>query len=410
MKDFYNIAKLIEQHNQWMDETINLIASENKLSPCVESCLMSDLGNRVAEGWIDERVFPGLQYYDEIEKIGTELIKQQLGCDFVDLRPISGTHANMVIFTAFTDPGDTILSFSTNSGAHISMSGATPKKMFHLNVEYFMTKEDGFTLDVDANICLIDKVMPKLVIFGGSVLLFKQDIEAITKHCKSKGIITVFDASHVIGLIMGKQYPNPFDCGVNIVSFSTCKTIPGPQHAFIAAQLPYGDKIKHTTFPATLSGHHLHETAAAILCIAEMKNTIQQYSKQVIRNAKHLAKLLNSHGFDVLFKEKDYTETHMFLLRNNTPISTIELERKLEECNIIVNRNLLPGDKSFKTPSGFRFGTPEVTRIGMKEKEMELIADYVKRIVYKNENTSSLKNEIINFRKQFIKIQYTYES
>ena len=180
---------------------------------------MSDLGNRVAEGWIDERIFPGLQYYDEIEKIGTKLIKQQLRCDFVDLRPISGTHANMVIFTAFTKPGDTILSFSTNSGAHISMSGATPKKMFHLNVEYFKTKEDGFTLDVEANICLIDKIVPKLVIFGGSVLLFKQDIEAITKHCKSKGIITIFDASHVIGLIMGKQYPNPFDCGVNIVSF-----------------------------------------------------------------------------------------------------------------------------------------------------------------------------------------------
>lgn len=108
-------------------------------------------------------------------------------------------------------------------------------------------------------------------------------------------------------------------------------------------------------------------------------------------------------------KKKGYTETHMFLLKNNTLISTIDFEKRLENCNIIVNRNLLPGDKSFKTPSGFRFGTPEVTRIGMKEKDMEQISDYIRRIIFKNENDSLIKNEIIKFRKQFTKIQYTHE-
>jgi glycine hydroxymethyltransferase len=410
MDTFYNIKRLVENHNQWMNETINLIASENKLSPDVELCLMSDLGNRVAEGWIDNRIFPGLQYYDEIEKIGMDMVRQMLNCDFVDLRPISGTHANMIIFTAFTKPGDTILSFSTNNGAHISMSGATPKKMFHLNVEYFKTLEDGFTLDVEENIRLIDKTSPKLVIFGGSVLLFKQSIEEMVKYCKTKKIITVFDASHIIGLILGKQYPNPLECGVDIMSFSTCKTIPGPQHAFIAAQNSYGDIIKKTTFPSTVSGHHLHETVSAILCIAEMKNNFSSYSQQVINNAKCLASELHKRGFDVLFPEREYTDTHMFLLRNNTSFSTIEMERKLEENNVIVNRNLLPGDKTFKTPSGFRFGTQEVTRIGMKEKDMRQIAEFTERILFKNETISILKNEIVEFRSNFIKICYSNEN
>jgi glycine hydroxymethyltransferase len=392
-----------------MNETINLIASENKLSKSVEWCLTSDLGNRVAEGWIGERIFPGLKYYDEIEKIGINLIKRLLHCDFVDLRPISGTHANMVIFTAFTKPGDTILSFSINNGAHISMSGATPKKMFHLKVKNFVVEEDGYSLKIKDNIDLINKCNPTLVIFGGSVILFYQDIKEIVQFCKKKGIITVFDASHIIGLILGNQYPNPLDVGIDIMLFSTCKTIPGPQHAVIVSSNFYSEKIKRTTFPITTSGHHLHETVGAILTIAEMQYMFKDYSKQVINNAKHLAKFLSIKGFDILFKEREFTETHMFLLKNHTDLSTSELENILEAGNIIVNKNLLPSDKSYKTPSGFRFGTSEVTRIGMQEKEMELIASFIEKLIIKRIDTSIIKKEVIEFRSKFNHVKYSYE-
>lgn len=409
MDKFLKIKENIRLHNKWMNETINLIASENKLSKSVEWCLKSDLGNRVAEGWIGERVFPGLKYYDEIEKIGYDLIKNMLQCDFVDLRPISGTHANMIIFTAFTKPTDTIISFSVKNGAHISMSGATPKKMFNLNINHFIVEEDGFALDIEKNIELIKKLKPKLVIFGGSVILFEQKIKELVDFCNAINIITVFDASHVIGLILGKQYPNPFKEGVDIMTFSTCKTIPGPQHAFIASTEKYSEKIKRTTFPATVSGHHLHETAAAILAIAEMEHFFENYSSQVIKNGKCLAREMYENGFNILFKKEGFTDTHMFLLKNNTNLSTSKMESILEAGNIIVNKNIMPNDISYKSPSGFRFGTAEITRLGMKEKEMKNIADFIKALIIERKNPNLVKKEVVEFRSNFNEIQFSHE-
>lgn len=401
--------KLLSDHEKWMSETINLIASENLLSPLAKNCLVSDLGNRVAEGWLDERIFPGIKYYDEIERIGISIVKEMFNCDFVDLRPISGTHANMIVYTAFTNPNDKIMSFSIKNGGHISMSGGTPKRMFKLQVLNVPVFDDGFTIDVDRALEMILKEMPKLVVMGGSVLLFKQEIELIIKLCKSLDIITVFDASHVAGLIATGYYENPISKGVDIMTFSTCKTIPGPQHAVIIANEKYGEIIKKTTFPSTVSGHHLHETVSAVVTLIELQKFGKSYIQNVILNSKTLAKNLSDLDVNILFENKMFTETHMFLMKNNSKYTTIELENKFEQANIIFNRNILPGDTDFKNPSGFRIGTPEITRIGMKEIDMPIVAKFISDVYFGTKSIEKVKKEVVSFRKDFQTVKYCYE-
>jgi glycine hydroxymethyltransferase len=274
-----------------MDETINLIASENKLSPLVSEVLKSDFGNRVAEGWIGERVFPGIKYYDEIEQYGMALVRNIFHADFVDIRPISGTMSNMIIFNAFTSPGDTIASISISSGAHISMAGSVPKKVFGLRVLKLPFDKNNFNIDTEKAIMVIKKEKPKLLVLGGSVLLFSQPVKILAEVCKKIGTIVLFDAAHVAGLIAAGMFPNPFDDGADIMTMTLCKTIPGPQHSFILSKNEYAERIKRTTFPGFLSGHHLHETVASIITMEEFKIFGNDYIRQVLLNSKALVYL-----------------------------------------------------------------------------------------------------------------------
>jgi glycine hydroxymethyltransferase len=407
--NFLKLLKLIHRHETWMDETINLIASENRMSPSISKILESDFGNRVAEGWISERVFPGIKFYDEIEKYGMDLICDMFRSDFVDIRPISGTMANMIVFSAFTKPGDTIASISISSGAHISMAGATPRKIFGLNVVELAFDDKNFTIDIDKSIEILKKSKPKILVLGGSVLLFSQPVKELVKTCKKTGTIVLFDAAHVAGLIAANQFPNPFDDGADIMTMTVCKTIPGPQHAFILSRNDFAEKIKKTTFPGYLSGHHLHETVASVLAMEEIKIFGKDYTQQILRNAKSLATHLSDFGFNVLAQNKGYTNTHMLLVDISTILSAVEAEKMLELANIIVNRNMLPKDSSFLSPSGLRLGTPEMTRLGAKEKDMKKIASFFKRVLVDRENTKKVKQDVVEFRKSFKTIHYCYE-
>lgn len=150
--NFYNLLELVQKHDTWMDETINLIASENRISPLINKVLSSDFGNRVAEGWIGKRVFPGIKYYDEIEQYGMELVCAMFRADFADIRPTGGTMANMIVYSAFTKPCDTIASLSISSGAHISMSGTVPRKVFGLHVVELPFDQTNLTIKLEESI------------------------------------------------------------------------------------------------------------------------------------------------------------------------------------------------------------------------------------------------------------------
>src|SRR3990167_9668421 len=349
--NFFKLLKLVKNHDDWMDETVNLIASENRLSPLINNVMKSDLGNRVAEGWISERVFPGIQYYDQIEKYGMDLVCDIFKAEFADIRPISGSMANMIVFSAFTKPGDTIASISISSGAHISMAGYAPKNVFGLRVIELPFNNDNLAIDIDKSIEIIRREKPKILVLGGSVLLFSQPVKELSKVCKEIGAIVLFDAAHVAGLIATGDFPNPFDDVADIVTMTVCKTIPGPQHAFILSRADFSNKIKRTTFPGFLSGHHLHETVASVLVMEEFKKFGKDYSTQVIKNSRRLAQFLSEAGFNVLAKDNGYTETHMFLVDISSIMDASKAEKIMEDANIIVNKNLLPDDKSFINPT-----------------------------------------------------------
>ena len=406
--NFFALLDLVQKHETWMGETINLIASENRLSPLVNEVLKSDFGNRVAEGWVGERVFPGIRYYDEIEKYGIDLACKMFRAEFADIRPISGTVANMIVFSAFTKPGDTIASISLASGAHISMAGSVPRRIFGLKVAELPFDRSDFLIDIEKSAEVIRTTRPKIVVLGGSVLLFSQPVKELANICKEVGALILFDAAHVAGLIVADRFPNPFDNSADIVTMTTCKTIPGPQHAMIFSRNEFSDKIKKTSFPGFLSGHHLNETVASVLALEELKIFGKDYAQQLLANAKALAGSLSDAGFNVLAKHKGYTDTHMLLIDISKTLPAAEAERLLECANIIVNRNMLPGDKYFSEPSGLRLGTPEITRLGAVEEDMVHIASFFRRVLLEKENPDNVKKEVIEFRKFFSTIRYCY--
>lgn len=406
--NFFRLLDLVKRHDDWMDDTINLIASENRLSPLVSKTLQSDFGNRVAEGWLGERVFPGIRYYDEIEEYGMELVRDMFHADFADIRPISGTMANMIVYGGLTKPGDTLASISISSGAHISMAGAVPRKVFGLNVIELPFDGNNYVIDLDAAIKVIKETKPRIIVLGGSVVLFPQPVTELAQICKELGAVVLFDAAHVAGLIAAGLFPNPLDQGADIMTMTVCKTIPGPQHAFILSHQEYAETIKKTTFPRFLSGHHLHETVASVLTMEELKVFGKDYSKQVIQNAKVLATHLARCGFNVQASDKGFTETHMLLVNTSSILPASKAEHILEKANIIVNRNMLPADTSFLNPSGLRIGTPEVTRLGMKEGDMLTIANFFKRILIDKEDPTQIKKEVTTFRNEFQNICYCY--
>jgi glycine hydroxymethyltransferase len=394
----------MDAHDAWMTTVVSLIASENLLSPLAIRALASDLGNRVAEGGLGERLFPGLRFYDDIEKVGIRLVRELFNAPFADLRPISGTMANMAVFSAATRPGDAVVAIPVPSGGHVSMSGSTPKDLFHLDVIDLPVRDDLSINVPDAEAC-IAVTRPALVVLGGSVILAPQPVREIVAIAHSVGAKVLFDASHVAGLIAGGTFPNPLSEGADFMTFSTCKTIPGPQHAVVTAQQEHSAALKSALFPRLQSGHHLADTVAAIVTLAELKAFGVAYARQVTANAAALSDAMVREGFEVIGD----TATHMVLTRHRPDGAAGLAQNQLEAANILVNANLLPNDRSFRMPSGLRLGVQEVARLGMKEQQMSQIAEWISRVVRDGESPACLKASVAALRHAFPTPRFCYE-
>jgi glycine hydroxymethyltransferase len=349
--EFGRLITTLKAHDVWMAEVVSLIASENLLSPAAKRALTSDMGNRVAEGWLGERIFPGLQFYDEVEAFGIRLVQELFNAPFVDIRPISGTVANMVVFSAATVPGDTIMAVPVMHGGHVSMSGATPRNVFNLRVIGVPMLANTHAIDVVNTVERVQEVRPALVVLGGSVILQPQPVREIVEVAHSVSAKVLFDASHVAGLIAGDCFPNPIDAGVDFMTFSTCKTIPGPQHAVVTARDCEAAALKSAVFPGLQSGHHLAETVSAVVTLAEFRSFGRAYATQTVNNAAALRDAMLAYGFEV-----EETNTHMVMTRLQGKGKAKEAVGQLAAANVLVNANPVPGDRSFKTPSGLRIG------------------------------------------------------
>jgi len=414
--------KILEIHHEWFSESLPLIASENVPSPAVREALITDLGNRYAEGWPGERVYAGCTYIDQIELIAIEEAKQLFQCEFVDVRPVSGVCANLAIYTAFTSPVDHMMCLSIPSGGHISMGkaelGGTAGAVHGLKTEYFQFDYDEMNIDVEKTKNKVNELEKegtniKLVMFGGSVLLFPHPVKELADFFKEKGAFVCYDAAHVIGLIAGKRFQDPFKEGVDAITCSTHKTLFGPQGGMILSYNKYAEKIKKAVFPGNVSNHHLHSVAGKAIAFAEMLEYGEQYVTQIIKNSKALANSLAAKGLKVVGEKRGFTESHIVLLEVTKYGLGGDLERKLERANIICNRNLLPWDikegRHFANPGGLRFGVSELTRLGMKEGEMDTVAELIADVIVKDRDLDEVKKKVKEFRQDFQKIHFCFE-
>jgi glycine hydroxymethyltransferase len=411
-EELAKVFELTNAHNMWrLRESINLIASENVMSPAAMAVYVSDPMHRYAEGKPFKRHYQGVKYIDELEVLANELMGRLFETDMVDLRPLSGTIANAATFRVLAQPGDKAVIAPVQAGAHVSHTKFGTLGALGIQQVDLPYDEERMNVDVDRAVKVIEEVKPKFAVLGGSVYLFPHPVKEIAEAVHSVGGKLVYDAAHVLGLIAGGVWENPLKHGADVMTSSTHKTFPGPQGGVIlASNREVFKEISKTIFPWFVSNHHLHRLPATAVTALEMLEFGRQYADQVIRNAKRLAEALAERGFTVLAEHMGYTMSHQVLLDVTKQGGGAKAAILLEEANIIVNKNLLPKDppEAVKNPSGLRIGVQEMTRFGMKEDEMDVIADFMERVLIRGEEPSKVREEVKSFRSNFTKVHYGF--
>ena len=330
----------------------------------------------------------------------------------MNLKPVSGCQSNLAVFYALTKPGDIIMALSIPDGGHISYREFGGAGICGLKVLNFPFDREEMNVDLEASFKIVKDTKPALYLLGGSVILFPPPIKEIKELTEVLGGYVVYDASHVLGLIAGKHFQEPFGEGADVIATSTHKTFPGPQGGMVLCKKHLAEKIDKAIFPGLVSNHHLHHVAGLAIALLEMEKFGVEYARQTIKNAKTLAESLYNHGFKVFCAHKGFTETHQVLIDVSMMGNGGSVAELLEKANIICNKNLIPSDKvsQAENPSGIRLGTAEVTRLGMKESEMQQIADFIKQTLMDGKNPEKIAEKVKNFMKNFSVIHYCFNS
>ena len=412
LEDALFIRELAMKHNKFFEESIPLIASENIMSPMAMEMLLTDLGFRYAEGLPHKRYYQGNQFVDLIEDKVTDLGRALFNAKYVDPRPLSGTNSNMAVLYAFTKPGDTITTPALSGGGHISSAPFGAVGFRGLKTVNYPFDVDEMNIDVDGAIKVLKEVKPKLAWFGQSVFLFPTPLKELRDTLEEIGSTVVYDAAHVLGLIGGRQFQDPLREGAQIITGSTHKTLPGPQHGIVIGETDEEKwkKVQRGVFPGTLSNHHLNAMAALGVTLAEHLEFGESYAKQIIKNAQTLGSELNRYGFKVLGEKNGFTKSHTLAIDVSANGGGKEVAEKLESCNIVLNKNLLPYDDNKKSmnPSGIRIGTQEVTRIGFKESDIKYLAELISDIIIKKKDPEAMAEKVRDFKSQFQKVHYCF--
>lgn len=403
-----NIRDLTKKHQHWMESSINLIASENITSNAVKEVLASDLSHRYAEGLPYNRLYEGCHYIDKIENIAIDLSKELFKAEHVNVQPTSGVVANLAIFFALTKPNDILMSLKVPQGGHISHTNLSAAGIRGLKIRPHPYNSERMNIDTHAMVKDILKTKPRLILLGGSLFLFPHPVKEAKEAADEIGAKVMYDGAHVLGLIAGGKFQDPLKEGADIMVGTTHKTLPGPQGGIIFTNNELKDIIDNTVFPGVVSNHHLHHIAGLGIACAEMLEFGKKYADQIIKNSKKLAECLYDLDFNVLCSDQGFTESHQIAIDMKNIGSASEISKNLEKNNIIVNKNLLPGDSTLKSsePSGIRLGTQEITRRGLKESEIEVVADYIKNVVINGKN---VKNDVTEFMSDYTRLHYSFK-
>ncbi len=414
--EFKSVLSKVRAHEKWFAQSLPMIASENVASKPVRDVLSSDLGHRYAEGWPGERVYAGCRFIDQIELQAIDLGKKLFKAEFIDVRPISGVVANLAVYSAFSQPGDTMTALSIPNGGHIShgkrdFSGSAGL-VHSLEIEYYVFDKDEMNIDVDATKKKLDGIKSlKIAMFGASLFLFPHPVKELADTVKGNGGVVCYDAAHVVGLVAGGMFQDPLREGAQVMTFSTHKTLFGPQGGAVVSSGVFADQLKKAVFPGTTSNHHLHSVAGKALAFAEYLQFGRKYARDVVRNAQALAQELAALGENVLGEKNGYTKSHQVAVDVTKYSDGGVIEKLLESQNIIANRQLIPGDlkagRHFTNPGGIRLGVAELTRLGMGRGEMREVAEVLHLAL-----TGEKKREVVartkELRRDFQTVRYSF--
>ena len=373
------IAELIERETQRQNNGLELIASENFVSPAVMEAMGSPLTNKYAEGLPGKRYYGGCEVVDEVERIAIERAKTLFGAEHANVQPHSGASANYAAMTAFLQPGDTFLGMDLSNGGHLTHgSPVNFSGMLFKAISYGVT-DDGI-LDYDDMRTKARAHRPKLMLAGYSAYSRTLDFEAFASIAKEIGAIFMVDMAHFAGLVAAGVYPSPVPYA-DVVTTTTHKTLRGPRGGMILCKAEHAKAIDKSVFPGAQGGPLEHVIAAKAVCFKEaLEPAFKAYSKRVVANAKALAAALVEHGFHIV---SGGTDNHLMLvdLRNKGLTGKVA-QAALDRAWITVNKNTVP--KETQSPfvtSGIRIGTPAVTTRGMNEPEMRTIATFIDRVL-----------------------------
>lgn len=384
----YDIVKAEEQRQK---EGLELIASENYVSPAVLEVMGSILTNKYSEGYPGKRYYGGNEIIDQAENLAIERAKELFGAEHVNVQPLSGGPANMAVYMALLEPGDKVLGLSLDQGGHLShghpmnFSG----KLYQI-IPYFLNK-DSELIDMDEveDIALREK--PKMILAGFSAYSRGMDWKRFKEIADKIGAYTFADIAHIAGLIAGKQLESPVPY-FDVVSTTTHKTLRGPRGAIIMCKENFAAAINKAVFPGIQGGPHDHINAAKAVAFGEaLKPEFQEYAKQVIKNAKHLAEQLAAKGYKII---SGGTDNHLMLVDvfGSKNATGKEAEHALESAGISINKNMIPYDaRKPLDPSGIRLGTAALTTRGMKEEHMDTVAELIDEAIMNKENSAALE-------------------
>ncbi len=409
------ILQAVDDSGNHYRHSIPMIASENILSPLVRRACDSDLHGRYAEGLPGKRYYQGCDDFDTIEEMGIKSARRVFNCNFANIQSTSGTVSNIAALKALSNPGDTITAVSTADGGHISHARMGAVGVRGLNLVTYPWDVERMEPDIDASLSLIRDNEPNLVLFGQSVFLFPTPLRELSDAAHEVGSTVMYDGAHVLGLIAGGVFQDPLREGADVMTGSSHKTFPGPQGGFLLSDsedTTLHKRLNNSIFPGVCSSYHLHHVAGKAVALAEFEQFGADYANDIVKNAKALGAALSSEGFDVIAEERGFTESHQVLTRHGGPDSGsgMRAAQTLEDCGIITNMNMLPGDtKAMSGPSGLRLGVPELTRVGMGVDEMQDVARFFARALINKEESSTVRSDVSTFKSEFQTVRYCFE-
>ncbi len=397
------VYKIIKGEIKRQEEGLELIASENYVSEAVLDALGSVMTNKYSEGYPGKRYYGGQEFTDQAEQLAIDRAKKLFGAAHVNVQPHSGAPANMIVYSALLEPGDTVLGMDLGHGGHLTHGHPVTLSAQIYNFVRYKTKEDG-TIDYDELMAMAKKHKPKMILAGFSSYSRSLSYAKFRKIANEIGAILMMDMAHIAGLVAGGVVPNPMRY-CDVVTTTTHKTLRGPRGGMILCKAKHAAAIDKAAFPGFQGGPHMNNIAAKAVAFGEaLKPSFKIYATQILANAKVLEGALAGYGFYICFGK---TENHMMLIDTvkSKDLTGKQVETALDFVGITLNKNMIPDDpRSPFDPSGIRLGVPAATTRGMDEENMLQIAKWINDVcdsINNEKELKKIKKEVTQMCKKF---------